>query len=601
MLQNNRRWYVAILFVALLLGPAIYIRYANSEANSHAFPASDASTDLLDRYGFQLHESASEAGIDFNHTPPRIDSQLAHIEPQIASMGASISIVDFDRDGWNDIYVTNSSPGSANAMYRNQQDGTFREMATELGIAQLNEPGTGACMGSIWADYDNDGFEDLLVYKWGPPELFHNEAGKSFVRVTEEADLPSWCNAGSATWFDYDNDGYVDLLIAGYWPDDVRLEALEHTRIMPESFEYAGNGGRKWLLRNLGNGTFKDVTSVVGISSTMWTLAVVAADFNDDGYPDLFLANDYGVSELYLNETDDQGRRFREIGKQAGIGHSPKSGMNAAVGDVLNQGALAIYETNISEEGVLIQGNNLWMPLEKGTAQFQNLASVMGVEMGGWSFGAQFGDLNNDGNLDLYLTNGYVSGDPGTTYWYDFSEITGGHSSIISDAKNWPAMQGRSLSGFQHKRVWLNDGAGSFTEVGQAVGVADKCDGRAVAMADLWNRGVIDVVVANQAGPMLLYKNTVAKGNHWIEFDLTGTESNGSAIGTQVTVHWNGQQQLQQVIAASGYAAQNQRRLHFGLGNVSDVEKAVIRWPSGTKQVIQAPQADKIHRIEESK
>lgn len=600
MVQQKSRWFVAILFVALLIGPAIYVRFAKSEASSGTPPTDDGSSKLLERYGFCLRESASETGIEFQHTAPRIDSQLSHIEPQIAAMGASVSIVDFDRDGWNDIYVTNSSPGSVNAMYRNQQDGTFREMAAELGIAQLNQPGTGACMGSIWADYDNDGFEDLLVYKWGQPELFHNEAGKSFIRVTEEANLPPWCNAGSATWLDYDNDGNIDLLIAGYWPDDVRLEALEHTRIMPESFEYAGNGGRKWLLRNQGNGRFEDVTAEAGITSTMWTLAIVAADFNQDGYPDLFLANDYGVSELYLNEEQDGARRFREMGKQAGIGHSPKSGMNAAVGDVLNQGALAIYETNISEEGVLIQGNNLWMPMQKGTAQFQNLASVMGVEMGGWSFGAQFGDLNNDGNLDLYLTNGYVSGDPGTTYWYDFSEITGGHSSIISDAKNWPAMRGRSLAGFQHKRVWLNNGAGSFTEVGQAVGVADTCDGRAVAMADLWNRGVVDVVVANQSGPLLLYKNQVSQKNHWIEFELIGTESNHSAIGAQVTIFWNGQQQLQQVVSASGYAAQNQRRLHFGLGEDPIVEKVVIRWPSGTEQIIPSPQADKIHRIEES-
>ncbi len=600
MFQEKSRWFVAILFVALLIGPVIYVRLASSEANSGT-SSTDDTAQLLERYGFHLREAAAEKGIDFRHTPPRIDSQLSHIEPQIASMGAAVSIVDFDRDGWNDIYVTNSSPGSANAMYQNQQDGTFREVAAELGIAQLNQPATGACMGSVWADYDNDGFEDLLVYKWGRPELFHNEAGKSFTCVTQEENLPAWCNAGSATWFDYDNDGNVDLLIAGYWPDAVRLESLEHTRIMPESFEYAGNGGRKWLLRNTGAGHFEDVTSDVGITSTMWTLAVVAADFNDDGYPDLFLANDYGVSELYLNEESDGDRRFREAGKQTGIGHSPKSGMNAAVGDVLNQGALAIYETNISEEGVLIQGNNLWIPMQKGTAQFQNLASVMRVEMGGWSFGAQFGDLNNDGYLDLYLTNGYVSGDPATTYWYDFSEITGGHSTIISDAKNWPAMRGRSLSGFQHKRVWLNDGVGSFLEVGQAVGVSDTYDGRAVALADLHNRGVLDVIVANQSGPLLVYQNQVTSSNHWIEFELVGTESNRSAIGAQVMIYWDGQQQLQQLVSASGYAAQNQRRIHFGLGENPIVEKVVIRWPSGLEQVIQAPQIDTIHQIEESK
>jgi hypothetical protein len=428
--------------------------------------------------------------------------------------------------------------------------------------------------------------------------LFLNQRGKSFERVSESAGMPAWANVGCATWLDYDRDGLVDLFLAGYWADDVRVQKLQHTRIMPESFEYANNGGRKWLLRNTGQGRFEDVTQSVGIGSTRWTLAVVAADFNDDAYPDLFLANDYGVSELYINE---KGRRFREIGKESGIGHAPKSGMNAAVGDVLNQGRLAIYETNISEEGVLIQGNNLWFPASDGSLKFDNLASVMGVELGGWSFGAQFGDLNNDGFVDLYLTNGYVSGNQGTNYWYDFSQITGGHSRIISDAKNWPNMKGRSLAGYQSKRVWLNDGAGQFQEVSQFVGAIDRYDGRAVALADLENRGVLDVLVANQRGPLLLYRNQVAADRHWIAFELEGTHSNRSAIGAQVRLHWNGQQQLQELVAASGYAAQNQRRLHFGLGRHAEVERVEIRWPSGQKQIIERPMADQIHQIQEPK
>ena len=153
--------------------------------------------------------------------------------------------------------------------------------------------------------------------------------------------------------------------------------------------------------------------------------------------------------------------------------------------------------------------------------------------MGGWSLGAQFGDLNNDGTLDLYLTNGYVSADRNKSYWYDFSKVAGGNSTIIGDAANWPAMDGRSLSGYQQKRVWLNDGAGKFNDVAQAVGVTDTYDGRSVALADLWNRGVLDVVVANQRGPLLIYKNTVAPENKWIDFELEGTASNRSAIGAR--------------------------------------------------------------------
>jgi hypothetical protein len=223
----------------------------------------------------------------------------------------------------------------------------------------------------------------------------------------------------------------------------------------------------------------------------------------------------------------------------------------------------------------------------------------MDVEIGGWSFGAQFGDLNNDGTLDLYLTNGYVSDKNPASYWYDFSKIAGGNSTIIADAKNWPPMKGRSLSGYQQKRVWLNDGAGRFTDVAQSVGVQDKHDGRAVALADFWNRGVLDVVVANQRGPLLLYKNTVAPEKAWIDFELEGTRSNRSAIGTQVRLFWNGRQQVQEVAGASGFCAQNQRRLHFGLGKNPQIEKAVVRWPSGKVQTLSGLNIGKLNRIKE--
>src|SRR5437660_885036 len=289
-------------------------------------------------------------------------------------MGAAVSIVDFDADGWPDIYVTNSGEGSKNALYRNLGDGTFKDVAGELGIADLNQVGTGVSMGAVWGDYDNDGYDDLFLYKWGRPELFHNDGGRHFTRVTDQAGLPAWVNANTAIWFDYDGDGLLDLF---------------HT----------------------------------------------------------------------------------------------------------------------SEDGVRIQGNNVWVPQE-GTSgnglRYENLARALGVEMGGWSWGMQFGDLNNDGTLDVYLTNGYVSADRNKSYWYDFSKVAGGNSTIIGDARNWPAMEGRSLSGYQQKRVWLNDGAGKFNDVAQAVGATDTYDGRSVVLADLWNRGVLDVIVTNQRGPLLI-------------------------------------------------------------------------------------------------
>jgi hypothetical protein len=584
-----------IIFIALLASPLLIRRLAS---DSHGAPASLDEQTALTRYGFHLKEVAQSSGVNFKHQAPTLDRQLDHIMPQVASMGAAVSIADFDRDGWSDIYVTNSGEGSRNALYRNMSDGSFKDVAGEVGVADLNEAGTGVSMGATWGDFDNDGFEDLFVYKWGRPELFHNDAGKNFTRVTDKAGMPSWINANTAIWFDYDRDGLLDLFIGGYYPEYVNLWHLKTTRMMPESFEYAKNGGRKYLLRNIGNGSFQDVTQEAGIDTRRWALAAIAADLRGSGYPDLFIANDYGVSELYFND----GKQFREVGKQSGVGFAPKSGMNAAVGDVFNQGKYSIYVSNISEDGILIQGNNLWVPREGtsgDTLRYDNLAREMEIELAGWSWGAQFGDLNNDGTVDLYLVNGYISADQKKSYWYDFTKIAGGNSTIISDAAHWPAMDGRSLSGYQQKRVWLNDGSGKFVNVAQAVGATDTYDGRSVALADLWNRGVLDVVVANQKGPVLIYKNTAAPENRWIAFELEGKASNRSAIGAEVHLFWNGQRQVQQVSGGSGFCAQNQRRLHFGLGKNPRVEKAVVRWPSGKTQTIEDLSVGQVVKLKE--
>ena len=590
--HGKLQWLWIVLFAAALIAVVVLNGSAVRRANN-IHPS-----EALARHGFRLEEVSKRIGVDAIHQAPTFDKRLEHIMPQVASMGAAVAVADFDRDGWQDFYLTSSAEGVQNRLYHNQGDGTFRDVAAEMGVGGVNTVGTGVSMGAIWGDYDNDGYEDLFVYKYGRPELFHNEQGDGFIPIGEQAGLPQWVNANSAVWFDYDGDGRLDLFLAGYWSENIDLWNLDTTRIMPESFEYADNGGRKYLLHNRGDGTFEEVSAQLGIDSRRWTLAVGAADLAGTGRPDLFLANDYGVSQLYANRS---GRRFEEVGRATGVGLTPKSGMNAAFGDVFNDGRLSIYKTNISEPGVLVQGNDLWVPKRQatGTLEYEDLASSLGVDLGGWSWGAQFGDLNNDGTLDLYLVNGYVSAGGRTSYWYDFSEIAVGHSAIITDALNWPPMKGRSLSGYQRKRVWLNDGFGRFTDVAQVVGATDVYDGRAVALADLSNRGVLDVIVANQRGPLLVYKNTVQPGRHWIDFELDGSASNRSAIGARVALFWNHQVQVQEVSGGSGFSAQNQRRLHYGLGAHGQVDRVVIRWPSGRHQTIRGPQVDLLHRITE--
>ncbi len=586
------------IFLALLLAAMLAVPFAIRKIYHTEEPAKADTDTALERYGFYFEEVAKKSGVDFVHSAPTLDPKLEHIMPQIASMGAGVAVSDFNRDGWPDFYVTNSGEDSLNALYRNDHDGSFTDVARDLGVADVNRRETGVSMGAIWGDYDNDGFEDLFVYKWGKPELFHNDAGNGFTPVTGTS-FPEWINANTAVWFDFDRDGLLDLFIGGYFRENLNLWKLDTTEIMPESFEYARNGGRKYLYHNLGGGRFEEVSEALGIRSNRWALAVGAADLRGTGYPDLFVANDYGVSELYFN---DRGERFIDVGEKSGVGFAPKSGMNVSFGDVMNNGMQSVYVSNISEEGILLQGNNLWMP-RPGTSgddlKFDNVASGHNVELGGWSWGAQFADLNNDGNLDLFLTNGYVSLEPGSNYWYDFSKVTVGNNTIIGDAKNWAPMTGRSLSGYQTKRVWLNDGAGRFNDVAQSVGVRETLDGRGVAVADLWNRGVMDVIVANQKSPLLIYKNNVAPDHNWIGLDLEGSASNRSAIGTQVTAFWNGQRQVKEVHGGIGFCAQNDRRVYFGFGVTDKVDKIVIRWASGKTQTIEVPELNKIHKIKE--
>jgi hypothetical protein len=544
-------------------------------------------------FGFRLKECAKTCGIDFTHHAPRLDPQLANIMPHAAGMGAAVSVCDANGDGWADLYATNSDFGQPNALYINRKDGTFRDVAREAGVDSVNVEGRGVSMGSIWADYDGDGRQDFFLYKWGRPQLFHNQGDGTFADVTAAAGLDRWMNSNAACWIDYDRDGRLDLFVAGYFREDIDLWHLKTTRIMQESFEFAKNGGRKHLYHNLGDGRFEDVTDKMGIDSTRWTLAVVAADLNGDGWPDLYLANDYGPEEYYENQ---HGERF-VLRAGVGLEESSKSGMAVAVGDFENDGRLGTYVTNISKTGYLFQGNNLRINRLSDRGWFQNVADGVVADCG-WAWGAQFGDLDNDGRQDLYVVNGFISASKERDYWYGMSKIAGASGDLAEDAAQWPPMEDRSLSGYERSRVLVNQGRTRFVDAAGAVGADDLLDGRAVAFADFFHTGALDVVIANQRGALLLYRNEVDPERGWIDFALQGTRGNTSAIGAEVTLYAGGTRQKQVVLAGSGFCSQNELVLHFGLGSALP-EKALVRWPSGAEQTLTDLRPKETRRVEE--
>ena len=552
------------------------------------YPAASA-----DDPGFALEDVTAAAGITFVHQRATLDPRLDNIAPHIAAVGASVSVTDANGDGRPDIYFTNSLAGAPSALYINGGDGTFRDVAADAGIADLSSAAAGAAMGAVWGDYDNDGYEDLLVYRYGKLSLFKNLGELKFRDVTAASGLDRWVNSNGAIWFDYDRDGRLDLYVTAYFRDDVNFSKVASTRIMHDSFEFSSNGGRNLLFHNQGDGTFADVTDAMGVGSTRWTLAATSADFNDDGWPDLYLANDYGPEELFLSE---QGTKFTLA--RVGLEADSKSGMSVTLGDVHNRGRMDVFVTNISEKGYLFQGNNLRLNLLAELGRFENIASGI-VADAGWAWGAQFGDLNNDGRNDLYVANGFISADKDKSYWYGMSKVAGGNKRLFEDTRNWPAIGDASLSGYTRSRVLLNRGEAGWDDIAERVGVTDLFDGRAVAMADLFDSGALDVIVANQNARPVLYRNIVRPGNHWIGFRLVGTTSNRSAIGAEVTVEFGDTRQRRVIDGGMGFASQNDRRLHFGLGARMNADRVTIRWPSGAVQTLGRLDAGRTHVITE--
>jgi len=530
-----------------------------------------------------------KAGVSVPHRNRAFENQYAHIMSGYTALGASAEAADFDGDGFEDLFVTDSAIDGRNHLYRNNHNLTFTDVAAKAGISTGNDEAN-ASADALWFDYNNDGRPDLFVARFGYSELYQNLGGGRFKEVSRVAGLTQYINAITAVAFDYDRDGDVDLFVGAYFAP-VNLFNPETPRFFPESFETANNGGGVILFRNNGNGTFADVTAAAGLRTSGWTLDLGHADANNDGLDDLYVACDFGTDRVFSNRGDGT---FQDRTEMA-IGIDSKKGMNAEWGDFDGDGLLDIYVTNITDD-YMREGNFLWK--NNGDFSFTDVSRETGTFDTGWGWGAKFLDYDNDGWLDLYVTNGWVSA--GTdSYVPDIFEMVIKPGIDFADARNWPPMGTKSLSGYQKKRLFHNERGQVFSDQAPKYGVDSTRDGRGIATADFDNDGRIDMFVANANGLPFLYHNTMPNAGHWAAFELTGTRSNRRAVGAQVRATVGGRTLLRFVDGGNGFASQGSTRVHVGLGSATTIDTLEIRWPSGRVQTRRNVPADRITRITE--
>ncbi len=369
----------------------------------------------------------------------------------------------------------------------------------------------------------------------------------------------------------------------------VNLFKPDTPRFFPESFETANNGGGVIAYRNNGNGTFTDVTDAIGLKTSGWSLDLGHADANNDGWDDLYVACDFGTDRFFVNNGNGT---FSDITEKA-IGIDTKKGMNVEWGDFDNDGLLDIYVTNITDD-YMREGNFLWK--NNGNLTFTDVSRETSTYDTGWGWGAKFFDYDNDGWLDLYVTNGWVSA--GTeSYVPDVFEMIIKPGIDLSDARNWPPMGTKSLSGYQKKRLFHNERGQAFKDVAPMYGVDSIRDGRGIATADFDNDGRMDFFVANANGQPFLYHNVLPATGHWAEFALTGVKSNRMGVGAQVRVTSGGRTQLRFIDGGNSFGGQGSMRLHVGLGSATTIDRVEVRWPSGQTQVLTAVPVDRLTKI----
>ena len=518
------------------------------------------------------------SGIRFKHTTSAEKKYL------IESMAGGVLLLDFDGDGWLDIYFTNSLTVEAalrgekarSALYRNNHDGTFTDVTDKAGVGY-------PCwaMGGAVADYNNDGWPDILVTCEQGLILYRNNANGTFTDATEQAHLtdPRWSTG--AAFADYDGDGFVDLMVSRYVEFDLNhlpqfgIGATCHFRGIPVQCGPRGMKGLgDSLYHNNGDGTFTDVSKSAGVEDPhlYYGLGVLWSDFDDDGRPDIFIADDSTPNYLYRNEGNG---RFTDVSYISGTAVSKDGGEMAGMGvaacDYNHTGRFSIHVTNFED-----QSNSLYR--NDGGMNFNDASDSAGigqvtVPYMGWGTGCV--DFNNDGWPDLFVVNGHV-----------YPQVD---------------MLQAGMKYRQRKLVFENQKNGTFRDISDSVGSAVKLPqaSRGAAFGDLNNDGRIDVVVENIDGEPLLLRNEDASGNHWITLQLLGTKSNRLAIGAKVRVTTGTVSQIDEVRSGGSYLSQNDLRLHFGLGTATAADRIDVRWPAGTTQTLRNVPADRIVILKE--
>jgi len=538
----------------------------------------------------RFEEIAAKAHAQPTHHTRVFPGKNGDVLRMFTSGGASVAVGDYDNDGFDDLFVTDSDNGRKSHLYHNNGNLTFTEVTDKAGVGGGNDP-LSIVADALWFDYDNDGWVDLLVARFGKPILYHNEHNGTFKNVTAGSGLNKFGNTIAAVAFDYDNDGELDLMFGNYFKPENLLD-LKTPHVLPNDLDNAVNGGGVTLWKGDGKGNFIDVTEKAGFSKhTGWTLDIGHGDLNNDGLQDIYLACDYGTDRMYLNNGDGT---FREVTEKA-IGFDTKKGMNVDIADYDNDGLLDIYVTNITDE-YMKECNMLWH--NNGDGTFTDLSKETGTCETLWGWAAKFGDFDNDGWQDLFVVNGLRSASK-ENYIPVLVNLITKPGVDFTDVNNWPNIGNMTWSGYQKKKMFRNLGTQAFKEISAEAGVDNDKDGRGIGMGDFDNDGRLDFYQTNADQPALLYHNVTEGAGNWVEMKLVGTKSNRDAIGARVTLKAGGQSMIREVNGGNGYSGQSSLRLHFGIGHATKVDSVEIRWPSGVIQK-ETLAINKITKITES-